>query len=251
MTARSFAMATFPVAESAAGSVPDGLLAFDTSLAALSVAVVRRRQGRLIAYEAFEARASGHAEHLMAMIGGVMDEAGLAFGEIARIAVTVGPGGFTGVRVGIAAARALALATGRPVAGVTSLAVLAQEAFRLLPAADARGAFAVAVAARGGMVYFQIFDAGPTAASPPQHLAPSDAAAALARRRLLVVGSGARAVGAAVAAAGGAPATALPELLPRARSLIALAAAAGGPVRPLYLAPHGARPPGAGALCSP
>jgi tRNA threonylcarbamoyladenosine biosynthesis protein TsaB len=242
MTSCSAPIETFAVADAAAAAV-EGLLAFDASLGALSVAVVPRRHSR-VAHEAFETRATGHAEHLMPMIGRVMEDAGVGFSELSHIAVTVGPGGFTGVRVGIAAARALALATGRPVAGFTSLAVLAEEARRLLPA-PTQGPLAVAIATRRGMVFFQIFDAEGKAASPERHISPGDASQLVGARRLLIVGSGAQAVAAAGCAAG----TALPELQPRARALVALVAAgvATRPARPLYLAPHGAQPPGAGS----
>ena len=89
------------------------ILAFDSSLNALSVAVARRRQDAWQVFHAWEAR-SGHAERLLPMIGEVMAEAGMAFSAIDRIAVTVGPGSFTGVRVGVSAARGLALALRRP-----------------------------------------------------------------------------------------------------------------------------------------
>ena len=85
-------------------------------------------RGEWLLREAYEPRATGHAERLFPMIAEVMDGAGLAFSAIDRIAVTLGPGTFTGVRVGIAAARALALATGKPVVAMTSLAVMAHRA---------------------------------------------------------------------------------------------------------------------------
>src|SRR5262249_44399584 len=103
------------------------ILAFDSSLGALSVAVRwRGDDGAWLLREAQEVRARGHAERLMPMICERMAEAGLSFGELDRIAVTIGPGGFTGVRVGVAAARALALATGVPTVAASSLAVMAQ-----------------------------------------------------------------------------------------------------------------------------
>ncbi len=66
-----------------------------------------------------------HAERLFALLAGVLDEAGVDLGAVDRIAVTVGPGSFTGIRVALAAARGLGLATGRPVVGVGTLEALA------------------------------------------------------------------------------------------------------------------------------
>jgi tRNA threonylcarbamoyladenosine biosynthesis protein TsaB len=238
MRSRSFAIEAVPELS----RIPN-LLAFDASLAAVSAAVVCRREGDAIAREAFEPRSGEHAAQLMAMIEAVMREAGVTFAMLERIAVTIGPGSFTGVRVGIAAARGLGLASGHPVVGASSLAVMAREAVRLLPTQAARG-LAVAVDAGRGMVYFQLFEPGPAPASPPLYLAPTEAQRLLGARDVLLVGSGADAVGSAVAAAGGRPEATLPSLQPRARALLPLgAAAASDPVRPLYLRPHGAKEP--------
>jgi tRNA threonylcarbamoyladenosine biosynthesis protein TsaB len=216
------------------------ILAFDSSLNALSVAVARRQDAWQVT-EAWEAR-SGHAERLLPMIGEVMAEAGMAFSAIDRIAVTVGPGSFTGVRVGVAAARGLALALKRPAIGFTNLAVMAHEAARLLRGAHAGRLLAVVVDARDGH-YFQLFE-GHREVSPPLLLAADAAAAVIGRRPVLLVGSGADAVATAVAAAGGEGEPALIDLLPRAPALALLAesVAALGPVRPLYLRSHGAKP---------
>jgi tRNA threonylcarbamoyladenosine biosynthesis protein TsaB len=219
------------------------VLAFDSSLNALSVAVARRQQDARVVTEAWEAR-TGHAERLLPMIGEVMAEAGMALSAIDRIAVTVGPGSFTGVRVGVAAARGLALALKRPAIGFTNLAVMAHEAARLLPGAHAGRLLAVAIDARDGMHYLQLFQRQ-REASPPLLLAVDAAAAVIGRRSVVLVGTGAEAVATAVAAAGGEGETALIDLLPRAPALASLAEAeiALGPVRPLYLRPHGAKPP--------
>ena len=71
----------------------------------------------------------GHAEALMPMIAAVMSAAGMEFAALDRIAVTVGPGSFTGLRVGVAAARGIALAAGKPAVGLTTLAALAAPFF--------------------------------------------------------------------------------------------------------------------------
>src|SRR5262245_44701860 len=134
------------------------ILAFDTCFDACSVCVAQRREGGIIelasARERFE---TGHAERLVPMIGEVMEKAGLEFSDLARIAVTVGPGTFTGTRIGVAAARALALSTGLGVVGVSSLAVMADIAADEIGVRPTGEDLTVAVDARRGEVYVQLF----------------------------------------------------------------------------------------------
>src|SRR4051812_10145961 len=99
------------------------LLAIDTSLTACSAALYDTDFG-LIAKQS-QHMARGHAEALMPLIAGLMSTAKAKFSEIDRIAVTVGPGSFTGLRVGVAAARGIALAAKKPAVGVTTLAAFA------------------------------------------------------------------------------------------------------------------------------
>ena len=116
------------------------ILSLDTAMAACSVAVIDTGSALPLA-AAFVPMERGHAEALPPMVAGVMTEAGLDFSQIDRIAVTTGPGTFTGVRIGLAFARGLGLARGIPVIGIDSLsAVAANETQRapLLVAADAR-----------------------------------------------------------------------------------------------------------------
>src|SRR4029078_2232634 len=95
------------------------LLAIDTALDACSTAVFDRTDGMLSAETLPMAR--GHAEALMPQIARVMAKANLDFAALDRIAVTVGPGSFTGLRVGVSAARGIALAAHKPAVGVTTL----------------------------------------------------------------------------------------------------------------------------------
>src|SRR5690606_23035390 len=98
----------------------------------------------------------GHAEALMPLIRRIMHQAGLAFAELDRIAVTVGPGSFTVLRVGISAARGIALAAGKPAVGLSTLAAYAAP----LIAADDTVPVVAAIDARHGHVYFQAFGYG-------------------------------------------------------------------------------------------
>lgn len=101
------------------------ILAVDTALGACSAALLE--EDRVLAHR-FAAMERGHAEALAPMVEEVMREAGLAFPALDRLAVTVGPGTFTGQRVGLAFMRGLRVALGKPLAGVTSLAAMAEQA---------------------------------------------------------------------------------------------------------------------------
>jgi tRNA threonylcarbamoyladenosine biosynthesis protein TsaB len=104
----------------------------------------------------------GHAEQLLPMIEAVRQQAGIDFEELDLLAVTIGPGTFTGVRVGLAAARALALVHDRPILGIGTLELLAQGVAKgeitAAPASDGGGIIA-AIDARRGELYIQAFDA--------------------------------------------------------------------------------------------
>lgn len=89
----------------------------------------------------------GHAEALAPMVQRVMKQAGMEFRSLQRVAVTTGPGTFTGQRVGLAFARALALALKIPAIGISTLEVMAAEALDRFP--DRRWAISVADAKRG------------------------------------------------------------------------------------------------------
>ncbi|HEX4080700.1 MAG TPA: tRNA (adenosine(37)-N6)-threonylcarbamoyltransferase complex dimerization subunit type 1 TsaB [Rhizomicrobium sp.] len=101
------------------------LLAIDTALGACSAAVL---DGAAVLSRRYEPMERGHAERIAPMVQEVMQEAGLAFGSLDRLAVTVGPGTFTGQRVGLAFMRGLHLALRRPLIGVTSLRAMAEAA---------------------------------------------------------------------------------------------------------------------------
>jgi tRNA threonylcarbamoyladenosine biosynthesis protein TsaB len=220
------------------------VLAFDTCLGGVSVAVRwQSALGEWLLRDRFELREGGHAERLMPMIAEAMQDAGLAFSDLERIAVTVGPGTFTGVRGGVATARGLALASGLPVVGATSLAVMAHGADELLGSRD-EGRLVVAVDARRGMVYLQLFGDALDRTGQPLLLAPDTVPPLVGLEPVTVVGSGAAAVAAAIVAAGGTAEARLPDLQPHARSLALLAAdlTPVSPLRPLYLRPPDVKP---------
>lgn len=98
------------------------VLAIDTSLDACSAAVVRGSDVLAVASELMQ---RGQAERLAPMVRDVVRNAGKSFADLDRVAVTIGPGSFTGVRVGLSFARALAVALGRPCLGVSTLEALA------------------------------------------------------------------------------------------------------------------------------
>ena len=117
------------------------LLAIDTSTTAISVAL---HDGSAVLAEATTLDARGHAEHLAPGVSRVLAEAGAAPRDLTEVACGLGPGPFTGLRVGIVTARTLALVTGATLRGVCSLDALAHEAYAsghagdLLVATDAR-----------------------------------------------------------------------------------------------------------------
>ena len=230
------------------------ILAFDTCLGAVSVAVRRLDgSGRWEMHRAFEPRDQGHAERLMPMIAETMQQAGLKFSDLDRVAVTLGPGTFTGVRGGVAAARGLALASGKAITGTTSLAVMAYQADQQLGATRGGRMLAVTVDARRGSLYVQLFADGWNAAGGPQLLSASEAAAAIGSRPVVIVGSGAKTLLDAVLAVGGGHAdaeTLLTGLQPDASALAVLASDLPlvSPLRPLYLRPPDAKAQAAGSL---
>src|SRR5437764_10810524 len=139
------------------------VLAIDTALAACSAAVLDTQRGGIIATETL-AMTRGHAEALMPLIARIMDVAQLEFSELDRIAVTTGPGSFTGLRVGIAASRGIALATGKPAIGLSTLAGLAAPYI----AADDSMPVVAAIDAHHDNIYLQVFGPSGRTLVPPR-----------------------------------------------------------------------------------
>lgn len=124
------------------------VLAFDTALGACTAGVWR--DGSMLAEE-HALMPQGHAEALMPMIERVMSQANLTYNALDRIAVTVGPGSFTGLRVGIATARGLAMAAGKPAVGITTTEALAAAV------GDARHPILSVIDSKRGDTYAQMF----------------------------------------------------------------------------------------------
>lgn len=181
-------------------------LVIETATAACSVALL---QDGAVAAAGHEVVGRGHAERLLPMIAALPDG-----GRARHILVDCGPGSFTGVRVGIAAARALALGWGATLGGFSSLPLLAAAAFARHP-----GTHTLATVIEGGHgeVFMQTFDAPLHARSSLVSLRPEAALAALEGR--FMVGSGVRLL------AGVDPARGDADALPRAADATLLPAA--------------------------
>lgn len=192
------------------------LLAFDTSLTACSVALWR--DNNVAASERLP-MAKGHAEALVPMIQRVCAQSNIDPGALEAIGVTRGPGTFTGIRVGLATARGLALATGCPVIGVSTLVAIAATA--ALPPDPA--ATLVVQDARRGEVYAELLPGDQAVGQGPRVLAADDLAAAFPERPLRLVGSGANLAADRLA---GEVVVAAREVVPDATAVAALAVAA-------------------------
>src|SRR5258708_1627287 len=127
------------------------ILAIDTALDACAAGVLDTDADELMAQESL-AMKRGHAEALMPLIARVMKAAGLAFLSLDRIAVTTGPGSFTGLRVGLSAARGIALAANKPVVGLTTLTAYAAP----VVSRNVEQPVIAAIDARHDQVYFQV-----------------------------------------------------------------------------------------------
>lgn len=220
------------------------ILAFDTCFESCSVAAGRGLRSLTPGIaSAFEPMVSGQAERLIPMIESVMNDARLAFRDLDRLVVTTGPGTFTGSRIGVAAARAIALAAHVPTVQLSSLELMA-----LSPAipGSKNTVYAVATDARRGEVYLQVFSHKTLRpVSQPAVLSFDGAASALGPKPMMIAGSGAEAVAEAARALGNTPVAILANLLPDALDI--LFASASYPISveiaPLYLRAPDAKPP--------
>jgi len=147
------------------------ILAIETSMGRTSVALAR--PGEPVLVKRIES-GPGQAEQLVPLIGAVMEEANLPFASLSRIAVCIGPGGFSGIRSGVAAGRGIGLAARLPVVGATSFRVMA-AAFE--KATEAPETYGLAAPAGMNQVYCQIVARGGAAVTDIMALPQSDCAA--------------------------------------------------------------------------
>ena len=156
------------------------VLGFDTATPATAVGLRLADGTTLRAYDQPEAgERPGHTTQSLTLASELLAQAGIGWGALERIAVGVGPGTFTGLRVGIATARGLAQSLGIEVVGVSSLRVLAQAALREPDSQTRRGVLA-AIDARRGEAFAAAYDAQGELA-PPRALPPEDLAAILGK----------------------------------------------------------------------
>lgn len=212
------------------------VLGLDTATSGCSTAVWD--DGRVTARRA-EPMARGQAEALVPMAEAALAEAGVGFGDLDRVAVTVGPGAFTGLRIALAAARGFALAAGLPVVGITTFEAVAHG----LPEAERAGrTVLVAVDSRRVEPFLQLFTRGLEPLGEPAMLEPSAIpgwlAGLLPDGPLLVAGDGAGLLrplldgrpDTAFAAGPGTPDAAVVAALGASRAV-------GLPAQPFYLRP--------------
>ena len=162
------------------------ILAFDTTTSACSVAIWL--DGKTIgSYHV--TMVHGQSEALLPAIEQAMTDAGTSYDDLDRIAVTVGPGSFTGVRVGLATARGIGVATGLPIIGVLTTEVIATETL-----GTSNTPVAMAIDARRAEVYLHCFDPQGNAQTEPECLLPEVAAEAIGAGTWVLAGDGAERV---------------------------------------------------------
>jgi len=218
------------------------ILAIETSTTLASVALV---EGGKIVLERAHSRPKQSAERLLPLIAELLSEAGWERGSVSRIGVSVGPGSFTGLRVGIACAQGLSLGLGVPLVGVSSLRALA----RAVPP-DVLGVRCAVLDARRAEVFVAAYAAGPRAAEvlAPRALAASSAqdriAAELGPSPIAWIGSG-------LGLLGVAPSFCTPSTQQPSAGAVGLLAEeldpAENPALPVYIRDAGATLPDLGA----
>jgi tRNA threonylcarbamoyladenosine biosynthesis protein TsaB len=217
------------------------ILAIDTALDACSAAVLDTDASNIVAQES-QPMKRGHAEALMPLLARVMKASGVAFASLDRIAVTTGPGSFTGLRVGLSAARGIALAAGKPVVGLTTLTAYAA------PIVTENGAHPIisAIDARHDHVYFQVVGGDGSSLIRPQVAPIGEALAASRFGAPHLVGNAASILAERWPADAPPPFRIDPQAAPDIAWVAWLGAAVSpemAPARPYYLRAPDAKPP--------
>lgn len=144
------------------------ILAIDTALDACAAGVLDTSSASVIAQQSL-AMKRGHAEALVPLIAQVMAQSGVDYAALDRIAVTTGPGSFTGLRVGLSAARGIGLAADKPVVGLSTLAAYAAP----LVSDNVGAPIIAAIDARHDHLYYQVIAGDGTTLLRPR-VAPLD-----------------------------------------------------------------------------
>jgi tRNA threonylcarbamoyl adenosine modification protein YeaZ len=216
------------------------ILALDTSCAAASVAVYDSDERRALVADT-QPMAQGHAEALGPMVQRAMEQVEGGFPTIGRIAVCVGPGSFTGIRIAIAMGRAMGVAIQAPVVGVSSLIAFAGPLL-----ADPRpGVIVSAIDARHGQIYFQLFEPSGRPLFAPRVAKLRDAIRLIGGGPARLCGNAAPLIAEETQRLPGefdsSQATPYPDIVAIARAGLALDPATA-PARPLYIKPPDAQP---------
>jgi tRNA threonylcarbamoyladenosine biosynthesis protein TsaB len=217
------------------------ILAIETSTTAASAALV---EGGKVVLERAHTRPKQSAERLLPLIAELLSEAGWPRTSVERLGVSVGPGSFTGLRVGIACAQGLSLGLGVPLVGVTSLRAMARAVPESLP-----GVRCPVLDARRAEVFAAGYAAGPRAA---QALAPMALATASARQTLAAqLGSPIVWIGSGLALLGVEPSIVAPGTTEPSAGAVGLLAEelepGENPALPVYIRDAGATLPDLGA----
>jgi tRNA threonylcarbamoyladenosine biosynthesis protein TsaB len=183
----------------------------------------------------------GHAEALMPLIARVVKEAGVTFAALDRIAVTTGPGSFTGLRVGLSAARGIALAAGKPVVGLTTLTAYAAA----VVSESGQNPIISAIDARHDHVYFQVVSGDAGSLIRPRVAPVEEALEASRFGAPLLVGNAAKILGDRWPASAPTPVQIDPQPAPDIGWVAWVGAAVDpdtAPARPYYLRAPDAKP---------
>jgi len=229
------------------------ILAMDCAAGACSAAVAR---GGDILARRYEPMSRGHAEALMPMVEEVLGQAGTNYAGLDLLAITVGPGGFTGVRIGLAAARGIALAGGLPLIGLGTLEALAHG----VPEGERRNRTVVAALdSRRADLYVQSFADDLTPLNKPGALMPESLEATIPEGKIVFVGDASERAMAVIGDERTMLSTA--RTAPNAEVLAILAGtryaackargAKWPPAEPLYLRPPDAKIPAGGGRLRP
>jgi tRNA threonylcarbamoyladenosine biosynthesis protein TsaB len=203
------------------------ILAFDCAGAGCAAALTA--DGETLAVRSVTAE-RGHAQLLIPLLSDLLDQAGLAFSDIDRFAVTTGPGSFTGIRVALAAAHGLELGTGKPIVGVTVFEAMA-AAMQAVPSR-----LLVAIDSRRAELFVQLFDAKGEPFAEPAMLPPEAVAGWAGPGELTLTGNAAWLVAPHLAGMiGNSPEDWAVQVDPEIVARLAASRPAGSPPAPFYL----------------